>query len=257
MTLRMMVVCLLLAAQSAAAAPKLAVPWIEAGPEDDEDAEFLAARLTHALRAQVHADERYDLPTDDRTLAQVKRHTKCDAVKTACLVVTAKELGGDVMIFGRFERNVLDGVEGYAVSLELITVAGRTRKAWNARAPLDSIPAWIASNAPKAYAELAGKPRLPSSAYAVSRARPPAGGCDSDQHELDGDGHAAHGRHAAALRAYELAVHCRFDRRVAALAFVAACNAKNETKALQYYAWLPEGMDRLRDRCIAMGVQIP
>ena len=246
------VACVLLATQSASAGPKkLAVPWIEAGPEDDEDVEHLAATLTTALRAQVHADQRYELPTDERTLADVKRHAKCEVVKTACLVVIAKELGGDTMIFGRLERNVLDGVEGYDISLELLTVSNRSRRQWNARAPLTSITTSLAQIAPTAYAALAGAPRLPPPA----RLAVPA--CTSKSHQAIADAYATRGHFAAALLEYEAAYQCDRDAMIAARIFLTACNVKDATKALHYYALVPPNMRYLRQRCVAYGIQVP
>ena len=86
---------------------------------------------------------------------------------------------------------------------------------------------------------------------------PPPPTCDGKAEREKGDDAMAQGKHAAALAHYEAAARCVADPLYVRLAFVAACNAKNQAKAKLYFGRLSQGeRDKYRVICIRNSVDV-
>ncbi len=86
---------------------------------------------------------------------------------------------------------------------------------------------------------------------------PPSPTCDGKAERDKGDDAMAQGKHAAALAHYEAAAKCVADPLYVRLAFVAACNAKNQAKAKLYFGRLSQGeRDKYRVICIRNSVDV-
>jgi tetratricopeptide (TPR) repeat protein len=86
---------------------------------------------------------------------------------------------------------------------------------------------------------------------------PPPATCDGKAERDKGDDAMAQGKHAAALAHYEAAAKCVADPTYVRLAFVAACNAKNQAKATLYFGRLSQGeRDKYRVICIRNSVDV-
>lgn len=86
---------------------------------------------------------------------------------------------------------------------------------------------------------------------------PPPARCDAKAERERGDDAMAQGKHAEALVHYELAAKCVADPTYVRLAFVAACNAKNQAKAKLYFQRLtPSERDKYRVICIRNSVDV-
>jgi tetratricopeptide (TPR) repeat protein len=73
--------------------------------------------------------------------------------------------------------------------------------------------------------------------------------CDADALKDKGMENVNMGQHAAALGNFEASLKCKDDNYVRSLAFMAACNAQNATKAKQHYAQLNQSQ---KDKFVQM-----
>jgi tetratricopeptide (TPR) repeat protein len=83
-------------------------------------------------------------------------------------------------------------------------------------------------------------------------------GCDAAALKSKGIDFVNLGNYAAALEQFEKSLACKTNHDVTRLAYLAACNSKNASKARHYYAQLPTIMQRdLQGLCLRDGVQVP
>lgn len=86
---------------------------------------------------------------------------------------------------------------------------------------------------------------------------PPPPTCDGKPEREQGDDAMARGHHAEALRHYEDALKCVADPTYVRLAFVAACNSKNQAKAKQYFGQLtPAQQSKFEAFCMRNGIKV-
>ncbi len=82
--------------------------------------------------------------------------------------------------------------------------------------------------------------------------------CDADALKQKGQGDIQNGLNAAALAAFEASMKCKPDPSLLKLAFMAACNAKNATKAKLYYSKIPQTQQGgIAQMCIRNGITVP
>jgi len=87
-------------------------------------------------------------------------------------------------------------------------------------------------------------------AHTVKRAS-----CDADALVAAGTQATANSQPADALVKYEAAIACKPEKRFYQLAFMASCNAKNVTKASEYYGKLTqEAQNRMLQMCVRNGI---
>ncbi len=81
--------------------------------------------------------------------------------------------------------------------------------------------------------------------------------CDADALDEKARMDEAVGQHAAALANFEAAIKCKPTDRLYSLAFMAACNAANLSKARYYYAKVPAGSRKnLEQMCVRNGIKV-
>jgi pSer/pThr/pTyr-binding forkhead associated (FHA) protein len=87
---------------------------------------------------------------------------------------------------------------------------------------------------------------------AVVVVKPP---CDADAEKARGDSNVAQGNHAAALSAFEASLKCKSDMYVLQLAYMAACNSRNVSKAKGLFSSLPAAkQNSLTQICLRQGI---
>jgi hypothetical protein len=94
-------------------------------------------------------------------------------------------------------------------------------------------------------------PADPSTAAGVAPIEPAATTCDAEAFKDKGINDLTTGQYAAALAQFEAAIRCKPDPRGYQLAYMAACNSRNVTKARTYYRRLsPDARARFAVMCI-------
>jgi tetratricopeptide (TPR) repeat protein len=80
-------------------------------------------------------------------------------------------------------------------------------------------------------------------------------GCDADALRTEGENLLIANKHAEALVKLDAAYACKPDQRGAKLAFMAACNAINVTKASEYWLKLPDNQqNQMLQMCVRNGI---
>ena len=216
--------------------PRIAVLGL--GASADEMA--VAKELTEDLRARIRAGGfPFTLaPDSDKALDDETLLHDCSAEQPACMTAIAGELGVDVLLYGHVDHKA----EGFEVVIKRYSVTEAEVESQD----IEMIPAGDASGAAlEGWAKkivndvLLGSPKPP----------PKKTGCDADALIAEGNEQMAAGRHVAALAKYEAALACKPEARTERLAFMAACNATNVTKAREHW-------DKLDERSQTQVVQI-
>lgn len=111
------------------AKPKVAILGLEAaasGVSDPKDAQ-VAARLTEELRRIPRGGVgKFDFAANsNRELQDEKLMGNCDTERPECMAPIGNGLGADFLVFGRIERVVEKGKDGYSVSIKILNVKAK------------------------------------------------------------------------------------------------------------------------------------
>ena len=153
--LALAMVFLVLGAGAAAAKPKVAVLGIEVTGTIDQTSTSVAHDLTEGLRNKAkQTNGPYQFaPNSDKELIDEKVLKNCDSEGPLCMSDIGKELGADILIYGRLER---DG-GGYKATLHVLDVKNKSPlKSMTIPVPGGSGTDANRSIAKKAYSELIG-----------------------------------------------------------------------------------------------------
>ena len=112
---------------TAYAKPKIAILGLEAvvganGKIDPADSQF-AKTLTNELRLRAQSSKLYDPTNDKRELADEKLMSGCSNEHPSCMAPIGAQMGAEAMLFGNIENAKEKGVDGWKVSLTLISVS--------------------------------------------------------------------------------------------------------------------------------------
>lgn len=146
---------LVLVGSSALAKPKVAVLGLEVTGTIDQASTTVARELTDGMRSRARSGTGpYQLaPNSDRELIDEKLINQCVDEAAACMSAIGREIGADVMIYGRVEK---DG-SGYKVTLHVLDVGKQAhQKELAVAVPANTAGEGMRAIATKAYAELAG-----------------------------------------------------------------------------------------------------
>lgn len=109
---------------NAEAQDKIAVLGLEVSGTIDPESTRVASELTQALRRQVQVGKRYVLaPGGDKELLDEKLMNNCSNEEVGCMTAIGKNLGADVLLWGRIEKKSLDKQVGYQVWLRMLVIA--------------------------------------------------------------------------------------------------------------------------------------
>lgn len=232
--------------------PRVAV--LELGATSREVA--VAKELTEDLRARltIGAYPFVLAPITDKTLVEEAALRGCSIEESACLTAIAGELGADVLLYGHVDKQTA----GFEVAMKRYSVS----EAEVEREDIEMIPPDQASvDALQDWAKTLGDHLLDDAVLASPKRAPakkppaPKPACDADSLIEAGNEALAAGHHGEALDDYEQAIACKPEARTERLAFMAACNAKNVTKAREHWDKLDgPSQNQVVQICIRNGI---
>jgi hypothetical protein len=128
--------------QSPGRKEKIAILGLEvvssAGRKPDAEDVRVAQDLTVALRLRPKAQQGPYLftPASEKELVDVKVIGACESEAADCMTKIGKELGTDVLLYGRIERRSQAGSAGYQVSLTLLNIENQAYQRWTDFIPI-------------------------------------------------------------------------------------------------------------------------
>lgn len=140
---------------SAFAKPKVAVLGLEVTGTIDQPSTKVASELTEGLRSRAKGGNGPYLlaPNSDRELIDEKLIRQCDAEAPGCMADIGRDLGADVLIYGKLEKVS----SGYRATLHVLDVKKKTHeKEMTVTLPGGTGGDSVRTLAKQAYADLVG-----------------------------------------------------------------------------------------------------
>lgn len=204
----------------------------------------VAKELTDGLRARIRTGAfPFALaPASDKELTDEELLHDCTSEQPACMTAIAGELGADILLYGHVDKQD----PGFEVVVKRFSVAEAAVESQD----IEMIPPGDASGA--ALQAWASKI---ANALLASPTPPKHTGCDAEALIAEGNEQLSAGKHIAALAKYEAAIACKPEERTERLAFMAACNAANVTKARDHWGKLSSAsQNQVLQMCVRNGI---
>ena len=116
---------------------KTAVLGLEVAGAVDTDSTSHARMISGMFRDKTKASSGNALaPNSERDLLDEKVANSCDTEALGCMTTIAKNLGAEVLIFGKISKRPKDNQKGYQLSMKALDVAGQSVKEWSDWVPL-------------------------------------------------------------------------------------------------------------------------
>jgi hypothetical protein len=118
--------------------PKIAILGLEIQGGIDSESTRVAQDFAVALRTRPragHGPYQWS-PGSEKELIDEKLLNGCEPETTECMARIGRNLGADVLVYGRIERKSLGGQAGYQITLKLLDVGKLTQLGWTEFIPL-------------------------------------------------------------------------------------------------------------------------
>jgi hypothetical protein len=105
----------------------------------DQESTRVAQELTVGLRIRPKSGQGPFLwtPNSEKELIDEKLMNGCDNEEKTCMATIGKNLGADLLMYGKIERKSQGNKSGYQISLRLLKVANQSLTTWTDFIPLD------------------------------------------------------------------------------------------------------------------------
>ena len=168
LTLLLVPLVLWLCAGTAAAKPKVAVLGLEVTGTIDQQSTGVAHDVTEGLRQKARSggSNPYQLATSsDRELIDEKVLKNCDSEGPLCMSDIGKDIGADVLIYGKLEKTP----DGYRAKLHVLDVRKKSHeKEMAVTVPNGTSSDGVRTIAKKAYSDLVGGNGPPSGTLVIT-----------------------------------------------------------------------------------------